>query len=225
LQGFNGVFGRESAHHERQLAVGCHVHWCRIDALDILRGASAASVHFHHKFNVFHILVLSEDVPEKCEHSGPSMSPPSQRHTYRFETLATPHSRQRGLSRDVINPQDGHILCDRDPVISGFSLRIRRSSRIVNSTISTPKEIPVTFINRPFWTSSASTKPVRSNPPAEIAELIDFLRDRCERLADRSLAEKPKVGELQMDWLRSEDLKEEKNVTAPIGIIAGEVIL
>jgi hypothetical protein len=28
------------------------------------------------------------------------------------------------------------------------------------------------------------------------------------------------VGELQMDWLRSEDLKEEKNVTAPIVIIA-----
>jgi hypothetical protein len=28
------------------------------------------------------------------------------------------------------------------------------------------------------------------------------------------------VGELQMDWLRSEDLKEEKNVTAPIAIIA-----
>ena len=34
-------------------------------------------------------------------------------------------------------------------------------------------------------------------------------------VADRSLAEKPKMGELQMDWLRSEDLKEEKNVTAP----------
>jgi hypothetical protein len=29
-------------------------------------------------------------------------------------------------------------------------------------------------------------------------------------------------GELQMDWLRSEDLKEEKNVTAPIVIIAGK---
>jgi hypothetical protein len=28
------------------------------------------------------------------------------------------------------------------------------------------------------------------------------------------------VGELQMDWLRSEDLKEEKNVTASITIIA-----
>jgi hypothetical protein len=34
------------------------------------------------------------------------------------------------------------------------------------------------------------------------------------------LAEKPKVGELQMDWLRSEDLKEEKVVTAPLVIIA-----
>ena len=39
---------------------------------------------------------------------------------------------------------------------------------------------------------------------------------------DRVLAEKPKMGELQMDWLRSEDLKEEKNVTAPITIIADE---
>ena len=28
--------------------------------------------------------------------------------------------------------------------------------------------------------------------------------------------------ELQMDWLRSADLKEEKNVTAPVLIIAGE---
>jgi hypothetical protein len=28
--------------------------------------------------------------------------------------------------------------------------------------------------------------------------------------AGHSLVEKPKVGELQMDWLRSEDLKEEK---------------
>jgi len=34
-----------------------------------------------------------------------------------------------------------------------------------------------------------------------------------------SNAEKPKMGERQMDWLRSEDLKEEKNVTAPIIII------
>jgi hypothetical protein len=29
------------------------------------------------------------------------------------------------------------------------------------------------------------------------------------------------VGELQMDWLRSEDLKEEKVITTPLVIIAG----
>jgi hypothetical protein len=34
--------------------------------------------------------------------------------------------------------------------------------------------------------------------------------------ADRSLAEKPKVEELQMDWFRSEDLKEEKVVTTSL---------
>jgi hypothetical protein len=35
-----------------------------------------------------------------------------------------------------------------------------------------------------------------------------------------SLAEQPKVGELQMDWLRSEDLKEEKVVTTSSSILA-----
>jgi hypothetical protein len=29
------------------------------------------------------------------------------------------------------------------------------------------------------------------------------------------------VGELQMDWLRSEDLKEEKVTTTPVFIVAG----
>jgi len=33
--------------------------------------------------------------------------------------------------------------------------------------------------------------------------------------------ENSKVGELQMDWLRSEDLKEEKIITAPVFIVAG----
>jgi len=32
------------------------------------------------------------------------------------------------------------------------------------------------------------------------------------------LSEKPKMGELQMDWLRSEDLKEEKVVTTPVSL-------
>jgi hypothetical protein len=33
-----------------------------------------------------------------------------------------PHSRQNSFERDVINPQDGHILCDPKPAICGLSL-------------------------------------------------------------------------------------------------------
>jgi len=40
-------------------------------------------------------------------------------------------------------------------------------------------------------------------------ELIDFAQDRLKRHGNHSLAENLS-GELQMDWLRSEDLKEEK---------------
>ena len=70
----------------------------------------------------------------------------------------------------------------------------------MNSTISRPKKMLVAFIERPFLGESL--------PPNGIA--------------DHSLAEKPKVrGKLQMDWRRSEDLKEEKNVTAPIVSTAG----
>jgi hypothetical protein len=38
----------------------------------------------------------------------------------------------------------------------------------------------------------------------------DLFGEVCSKRAGHSLVEKPKVGELQMDWLRSEDLKEEK---------------
>ncbi len=73
-------------------------------------------------------------------------------------------------------------------------------------TMSSPKAILVAFIKAPllgeFCLDQAS--------PAR------WLRTR----SNPSLAEKPKVGELQMDWLRSEDLKEEKNVTASTSIIA-----
>jgi hypothetical protein len=48
-------------------------------------------------------------------------------------------------------------------------------------------------------------------------ELLDFVQDRFKRQERIALSQdKPKVGELQMDWLRSEDLKEEKVVTAPV---------
>jgi hypothetical protein len=46
--------------------------------------------------------------------------------------------------------------------------------------------------------------------------LIDFAQDCLKRHGYTALAEKSKVGDLQMDWLRSEDLKEEKVVTAPL---------
>jgi hypothetical protein len=36
-----------------------------------------------------------------------------------------PHSKQLAFNREVINPQDGHILCNWTPAVSGFSLRIR----------------------------------------------------------------------------------------------------
>jgi len=77
-------------------------------------------------------------------------------------------------------------------------LRIQRSSRIVNNTISRPKKILGAFIR-----------------PTLLGEVLHETE-----WADHPLAEKPKMEELQMDWLRSEDLKEEKNVTAPAIIIA-----
>ena len=43
------------------------------------------------------------------------------RYTYGFGMLAMPHSKQRGFNRDVINPQDGHILCDRNPPVCAFT--------------------------------------------------------------------------------------------------------
>jgi hypothetical protein len=37
----------------------------------------------------------------------------------------SPHSKQRLLSREVINPQDGHIRCDPAPASWSFLLRVR----------------------------------------------------------------------------------------------------
>jgi hypothetical protein len=55
---------------------------------------------------------------------------------------------------------------------------------------------------------------------ADIMKLVDFVQDRFKRMGHRSLAEKPKMGELQMDWRRSEDLKEEKMITTSLLSIA-----
>jgi hypothetical protein len=51
---------------------------------------------------------------------------------------------------------------------------------------------------------------------ADVVELVDFVQDRFKSHGYTALShEKPKMGGLQMDWLRSEDLKEEKVVTTP----------
>src|ERR1035441_130537 len=68
------------------------------------------------------------------------------RHAHRFETLATPHSKQHVFDLDVISPQFGHILCP-DPATAGFSLHIQWSSRSTNSTIRRAEEILITLIN------------------------------------------------------------------------------
>src|SRR5580765_3597503 len=60
---------------------------------------------------------------------------------YTTAVKGLPHSIQLALNRDVINPHDGHILCGPNPADCGLSLRILRSSRIVNSTINRPKAI------------------------------------------------------------------------------------
>jgi hypothetical protein len=49
------------------------------------------------------------------------------------------HSRQRSSNRDVISPQDGHIICD--PYKAVFrTLRVLRNTQIVNSAMSRPTE-------------------------------------------------------------------------------------
>jgi len=62
----------------------------------------------------------------------------------------SPHSKQQAFNREVINPQDGHILCDPNPAICGFSvLSLWWSSRIAKSTIRRPKEILIVLIGVP----------------------------------------------------------------------------
>ena len=150
-----------------------------------------------------------------------------------FEALTAPHSRQRARW-DVINPHDGHIRCDRTPMICGFRWRIQRSNRIVRIRISRPIEMLVTLIqaNLP---GECRADLLYIEPTASILMSIQpslkrhtdiRSRSKSRKIAangavGRSLAEKPKMGELQMDWLRSEDLKGEKSVTAPAFMIAG----
>jgi hypothetical protein len=50
---------------------------------------------------------------------------PPRQHPAHRRKRDLPHSMQRTLSRDVINPQDGHILCDPALASWSFSLRVQ----------------------------------------------------------------------------------------------------
>jgi hypothetical protein len=101
-------------------------------------GARVPPRYFYDKFDVFHFL------SPFCESAKKATI-----HFFEVEYIAAkglPHSKQFARNRGVINPQDGHILCGRNPVSCGVTLRIQWASRIVSSTINKPKEILVAFI-------------------------------------------------------------------------------
>jgi hypothetical protein len=122
LDGFDGVFGREFPHHQRQLTVGCRPNGIPINPLHVFRGAGTATIHFHNKFSIRHSLTLLLSFARN------GLGITSGSFLYNRGTLAEvrdfPHSKQCAFDRDVINPQDGHILCDPNPAICGLSLRI-----------------------------------------------------------------------------------------------------
>jgi hypothetical protein len=108
LEGFDSIFGGESSHQQRQLRVGCHMNWHWINALHIFGGAITAMVYFHNKFDVFRFV---------CPFSNGNRTLICYFEiVYTTAGIGLPHSKQRAVELDVINPQDGHILCDRSPV-------------------------------------------------------------------------------------------------------------
>jgi hypothetical protein len=151
LQGLDSVIGRKFAHDQCQLAVGCHVDGSGSTRCTYLgarvppRFTSTTNVMFFIPYpfweNVIKAAVHFFEVDFEVE--------------YTTAVKGLPHSKQVAFNRDVINPQDGHILCDPGPVINGFALRIRRSNRIMNSTISRPRKLLVAFIKRSFLATPA----------------------------------------------------------------------
>jgi hypothetical protein len=110
----------------------CREELQALGMLHVLRGASAMN-YFHDKFGVLHRLLC-------CLKVDSDWTPPFRREKrlvnnqrsflYKRVTFIAaknlPHSKQCAFNRDVINPQDGHILCDPNPATCGFRLRIRR---------------------------------------------------------------------------------------------------
>lgn len=77
-----------------------------INSLHILGSATTASIHFHNKFDVVHMFmsfVWLWNLEQSAVHFFEVW--------YSTAIKGLPHSKQLAFSRDVINPQAGHILC------------------------------------------------------------------------------------------------------------------
>jgi hypothetical protein len=102
LQGFDCIFGREPAHEQCKLGIGGHLDGSGINSLNIFGGATA-SAHFYNKFDGPHFLCpLGRNVNKTAVHAFED--------EYTRESRL-PHSKQLSFNRDVINPQDGQIIC------------------------------------------------------------------------------------------------------------------
>jgi hypothetical protein len=114
VDGFHHVLGGEFAHEQGELDVERHYDGARIDALNVLRGVIASAFYFYDEFGVSHVVATPF-----CGYCFDCCFSAAQG----FRNL--PHSRQRALSREVINPQNGHILCAPAPAICGLSRRVQ----------------------------------------------------------------------------------------------------
>jgi hypothetical protein len=74
-----------------------------------IQGRACPPIHFHNKFDVFHILMsLAEKFWGKVSEAAVHFFDVE----YTTAVKGLPHSKQLAFNRDVINPQAGHILCD-----------------------------------------------------------------------------------------------------------------
>jgi hypothetical protein len=133
----DSVLGREPAHKQCKLGIGCHVDGSGINSLNIFGGATA-SVQSYNKFDGFHFVCpFGQNVNRGAVHFLEV--------EYTMES-GLPHSKQLAFDRDVIDPQEGHILCDCDAANCNFGRRIQWNNTVVNSTMSRPSEILVAFM-------------------------------------------------------------------------------
>jgi hypothetical protein len=104
----------------------------------------------------------------------------------------------------------GHNVCGTSDRLRAFS---RNEQRVLGGCIANVSAIVMSASDIGGYCSAS--------PPSRVPILWSWSTSHkiaATACADRALAEKPKMGVLQMDWLRSEDLKEVKVTTAPFEV-------